>query len=104
MVGAPLDLSLTSRWPQLEHLSLHGGDCTIARAVLTSSGAEVNVRTRNPADTHRQLQGLVDGFIRPRWGRWLQHASLRQLVPPVCSMLSIFSPANAIAAVAIGRH
>ncbi len=80
IVDAPLDLSLTSRWPLLARLSLHGTGgvaSSIAEAVITSSGAEVTVRSRKPADTHRQLQGLVDGFIRPRWGRRLQHASLQ---------------------------
>jgi hypothetical protein len=73
MEGSPLDVSLTSRWPLLTRLSLHGAGrdtrstiSSTVEAVLTSSGAEVNVRTRNPADTHRQLQGLLDGFIRPR--------------------------------------
>jgi hypothetical protein len=44
MVGAPLDLSLTSRWPLLTRLCLHGTDySSTVEAVLTSSGAEVTV-------------------------------------------------------------
>jgi hypothetical protein len=79
IAGAPLDVSLTSRWPLLARLSLQDSCYRTVKTVLTSSGAEVTVGCTefSPADTHRQLQGMLDGFIRPRWGRWLQHTSLQ---------------------------
>jgi hypothetical protein len=72
MAGAPLDVSLTSRWPLLTRLCLHGTDySSTVEAVLTTSGVEVTVRSPggDPTDTREQLQGLLDGFIRLRWGR-----------------------------------
>jgi hypothetical protein len=70
IVGAPLDLSLVSRWPLLARLILINAGC-IVTAGINSGGAEVIVgdMRAGPADTHGQLQGLLDGFIRPRWGR-----------------------------------
>ncbi len=83
MKGSPLDVSLTSRWPLLTRLSLHMTIGSTVEAVLTSSGAEVTLENMpaGPADTHGQLQGLLDGFIRPRWGRQPPPSSPRSLRP-----------------------
>ncbi len=97
IVDAPLDVSLTSRWPLLARLCLRGtdGDTSTAEAVLNSRGADVTVGDTvfSSADTHRQLQGLLDGFIQPRWVRAKLVAACNQPVPPVRSTLSVSSPA-----------
>jgi hypothetical protein len=83
MEGSPLDMSLTSRWPLLTRLSLHTTNCCTVEAALTFIGAEVTLGDvhAGPADTHGQLQGLLDGFIRPRWGRQPPPSSPRSLRP-----------------------
>ncbi len=72
--GDRLDVALANRWPLLRRLALHGTEGhteSTAAATLASDGAEVEVGGQrcSPAEAQRWLQGLVDGFIRPRWVR-----------------------------------